>query len=85
MGRCVSRRQMPQSSKLEMLLKVKSRMCIRQKEEARQAQEAAKRQQEALGERSRRAAYSGALRREADRIAAILAKQVRGQLLTLGN
>ncbi len=51
--------------------------CVcRQKEEARQAQEAAKRRQEAESERARRAAYSGALRREADRIAAILAKQV---------
>ena len=50
--------------------------CCRQKEEARQAQEAAKRRQEAESERARRAAYSGALRREADRIAAILAKQV---------
>ncbi|CAL5222381.1 g4737 [Coccomyxa viridis] len=46
-----------------------------QKEEARQAQEAAKRRQDAESERARRAAYSGALRREADRIAAILAKQ----------
>ena len=49
----------------------------RQKEEARQAQEAAKRRQDAESERARRAAYSGALRREADRIAAILAKQVQ--------
>ena len=49
----------------------------RQKEEARQAQDAAKRRQEAQSARARRAAYSGALRREADRIASILAKQVR--------
>ena len=48
----------------------------RQKEGARRAEEAAKRAREAGAERTRRAAYSEALRREIDRTAAILAKQV---------
>ena len=48
----------------------------RQKEEARRKQEAARRQQEAEGSRARKAAYHEALRREAGRISAILAKQV---------
>jgi len=51
-------------------------VLLRQKEEARRRQEAARRQQEAKGSRARKAAYHEALRREAGRISAILAKQV---------
>ena len=51
-------------------------MPCRQKEEARRSEEAARRSREAEGERARQAAYHEALRREADRISAILAKQV---------
>ena len=54
-----------------------AKRCCRQREEAQHAEEATKRAREAEGERARRAAYSEALRREADRISAILAKQVR--------
>ena len=55
--------------------------ACRQKEGARRADEAAKRAREAEAERARRAAYSEALRREAARTAAILAKQVTLQPL----
>ena len=48
----------------------------RQKEGARRAEEAAKRARDADPERTPTAAYPVALRREADRTAAILAKQV---------
>ena len=56
-------------------------IACRQKEGARRADEAAKRVREAEAERARRAAYSEALRREAERTAAILAKQVALQPL----
>ena len=62
-----------------------AKRCYRQKEEARLAEEAAKRAREAEGERARRAAYSEALRREADRISAILAKQVRCTLFQVAS
>ena len=55
-------------------------MACRQKEGARRTEEAAKRVREAEAERARRAAYSEALRREAERTAAILAKQVKPRL-----
>lgn len=58
-------------------------IVYRKKEGARKAEEAAKRTREAGAERARRAAYSEALRREADRTAAILAKQVTLQSLCI--